>query len=328
MKQFVMITLVALAAAISGKAQTAGSATVFSQDGEKFWVVVNGIKQNASPQTNVKITGLDQPGYKFKIIFDDETIKSIDQNIMTQDVDGKFNDVTYVVKKGKNGYVMRVNSFQPASGNTSAENGQVSMPYSTSEPKSNTSGSGTTSGTTTTVTQQTTTSQNPNGNAAIGIGINDPSLGVNFNMNVNTTGMNTTGNSTMTTTTTTTTTHSSSSNTMETASNVPPVKEEKEGCRMPMNAADFNAAKKSVEAKSFEESRLQVAKQFTKANCLTCAQVKEVLALFSFEQSKLDFAKFAYDYTTDKNKYYTINDAFTFESSITELDNYISSKSK
>ena len=56
------------------------------------------------------------------------------------------------------------------------------------------------------------------------------------------------------------------------------------------------------------------------------SQVKEVMGLFSFEESKLEFAKFAYDRTTDKNNYYIVNDAFDFEASIEALDNYIKSK--
>ena len=54
-------------------------------------------------------------------------------------------------------------------------------------------------------------------------------------------------------------------------------------------------------------------------------QVKELLMLFTFEESKLDIAKYAYNHTYDIGNYYKLNDAFTFESSTDELNKYINS---
>jgi hypothetical protein len=48
------------------------------------------------------------------------------------------------------------------------------------------------------------------------------------------------------------------------------------------------------------------------------------MLLFTFENNRLDFAKFAYAYTFDTGNYYLVNDAFTFETSIDELNAYIS----
>lgn len=47
------------------------------------------------------------------------------------------------------------------------------------------------------------------------------------------------------------------------------------------------------------------------------------MLLFSFEDTRLDLAKYAYGYTFDIGNYYQINDAFTFSSSIDELNSYI-----
>jgi hypothetical protein len=47
------------------------------------------------------------------------------------------------------------------------------------------------------------------------------------------------------------------------------------------------------------------------------------MTLFDFENTKLDFAKFAYDRTYDRANYYKVNDAFEFESSIEDLNRYI-----
>jgi len=43
---------------------------------------------------------------------------------------------------------------------------------------------------------------------------------------------------------------------------------------------------------------------------------------FSFEDTKLEFAKYAYERTYDIGNYYKLNDAFSFESSIEELNEY------
>ncbi|MBK9515283.1 MAG: DUF4476 domain-containing protein, partial [Flavobacteriales bacterium] len=47
---------------------------------------------------------------------------------------------------------------------------------------------------------------------------------------------------------------------------------------------------------------------------------------FSFEDSKLDFAKYAYDRTYDIGNYFKVNDAFTFESSMDELNEFIQAR--
>ncbi len=93
-----------------------------------------------------------------------------------------------------------------------------------------------------------------------------------------------------------------------------------------MSASDFQSAKSSIASKSFDDTKLTIAKQVIGANCLFCSQVKEVMLLFSFEATRLDFAKFAYPYVYDQGNYFKMNDAFTFESTIDELNSYINGK--
>jgi hypothetical protein len=59
---------------------------------------------------------------------------------------------------------------------------------------------------------------------------------------------------------------------------------------------------------------------------MTTAQVSQIMALFSFEDSKLDFAKFAYGRTYDLSNYFMVNNAFTFSSSVDELNDFIQSQ--
>lgn len=98
------------------------------------------------------------------------------------------------------------------------------------------------------------------------------------------------------------------------------------GCAMPMSSSEFDDARKSVADKSFEETRLTLAKQIGRDRCFTTDQVKQMMGVFSFEESRLDFAKWAYERTHDKGNYYKVNDAFSFSSSIDELNEHIQSR--
>jgi hypothetical protein len=98
------------------------------------------------------------------------------------------------------------------------------------------------------------------------------------------------------------------------------------GCAMPMSQTEFNDARKSIESKSFEDSKMTTAKQVGRDRCFTTDQVKGIMGLFSFEDTKLEFAKYAYERTHDIGNYFKVNDAFTFESSIDDLNRYIQSR--
>jgi len=91
-----------------------------------------------------------------------------------------------------------------------------------------------------------------------------------------------------------------------------------------MNDLDFSGLKASIDRISFDSSKLSMAQQAASSNVLTSVQVFEILELFTFESTKLSFAKYAYPFVYDPNKYYIVNNAFTFSSSIESLNNYIS----
>jgi len=97
------------------------------------------------------------------------------------------------------------------------------------------------------------------------------------------------------------------------------------GCPYPMGQSDFESAKQTISSKGFDESRLTIAKQIIGSNCMLCSQIKELMKLMSFEETKLDLAKFAWNHNLDKGNYYKLNDAFSFESSIEELNTYTQS---
>ena len=96
------------------------------------------------------------------------------------------------------------------------------------------------------------------------------------------------------------------------------------GCPYPISPYNFTALKNTISTKSFEDSKLLIAEQLIASNCLLSLQVREIMMLFSFEDSKIQIAKYAYNYTFDIGNYFKVNDAFTFENSIGELNTYIS----
>ena len=95
------------------------------------------------------------------------------------------------------------------------------------------------------------------------------------------------------------------------------------GCNWPMDESQFSDAMRSVSSKSFDDDKLTMATQITGSNCLTAEQVKRMMMELDFEDTKLEYAKFAYDKTFDIGNYYKLNDAFDFSSSIDELNEYI-----
>jgi len=90
-----------------------------------------------------------------------------------------------------------------------------------------------------------------------------------------------------------------------------------------MNPQDYEEVCQLISEESFDSSKLTVAEQVVSSNPMTASQILGICKLFSFESNKLSFAKFAYTYCVDKNKYYLLNEAFSYESSKRELNEFI-----
>lgn len=96
--------------------------------------------------------------------------------------------------------------------------------------------------------------------------------------------------------------------------------------RSAMDNSTFEQLKQTLKRESFDDNRMKIARQVIGVNFVNTAQVKEMMGLFSFEKNRLEIAKFAYDYTTDKGNYFILYDAFSFSSSKEELMNYIQNR--
>ncbi len=294
----------------------------FTENGEAFIIFLNGVNQNPSPQTNVKITDLNAVNYHVKIVFNDKSLGEIDKNIFFN----KGKETSYAVKQNKKGvYTLKFRGEVPIAQAPQTSNNQNVVKYTTTPAASST---------TVTYTETTTsTSNNDDDNqSSVNINISGDDSGVNFNLKVpkDATTNQASSNTTTTYTTTTTTTSSSSSNINQSqgttqTGNVSNYNG-KTGCNVPMTQADFLSAKQTIASKDFEDSKLTIAKQITSSNCLLASQVKDIMKLFDYEESKLEYAKSAYSHTYDIGNYFKVNDAFEYESSIDELNEYINSQ--
>lgn len=82
----------------------------------------------------------------------------------------------------------------------------------------------------------------------------------------------------------------------------------------------------AINEESFSSSKMNIAKQATRNRLISSSQVAQIAGLFSFESDRLAFAKYAYNFTYDKNNYYLVNSVFSFNSSKNELNQYIMQK--
>ena len=92
--------------------QLTGNLTIFSESGDKFYLVLNGEQQNDVPQTNVRIEDLNQPYYSTRIIFEDNRISDIVKNLQVTDMTGAYMDVTYKIQRA--GARVELNYFSMA----------------------------------------------------------------------------------------------------------------------------------------------------------------------------------------------------------------------
>ncbi len=328
-----------IALSFSALSQQTANLVIFSDQGEPFYAFVNSVKQNETAMSNVKITDLPSEMARIRIVFEDESLGSLDRNFMLQ----FGHEITARIMQNRKGqYVLRpfgepvpisaapvvadqpviIYHAEPASAEPTPSR-PANIPVADEEVVQ-----------TTVVVTEGERPARPAGQGA-SIGINVDGVGISMDVNIN----DETGSMSSTTTTTTTTTTTSRQPSTRPQPADPVVVEEEVveplvpgysgpiGCSgFLMSDSQFEQAKKTISNQTFEDNKITVAKQISASNCLTTSQVKELLPLFTFEDSKLDFAKHAYDRTHDIGNYWMLNDSFTFSSSVDDLNRFIQSR--
>jgi hypothetical protein len=190
---------------------------IFSENGGKFYVFMNGVQQNNNPEANVKIMNIPGNGYQVRIVFQDNTIPNVTRNVPFDPEEPQ--EYTMVVKQDRKGkYSLKWFTQGPV--NNTIANGQFGVyfggtpvapavvatpaPAPTPAPTPNTNtntqytynqntqvtqpSQSSSSTTTVTTTTTTTTVTDQTGNVGINtqFGVNDGVTGeqVNFNLQV------------------------------------------------------------------------------------------------------------------------------------------------
>lgn len=90
-----------------------------------------------------------------------------------------------------------------------------------------------------------------------------------------------------------------------------------------MNNYDVDLLTESMRRKSFDNAKLDIAKQALSNQLILAEDAKKIMQQFTFENNRLDFAKYVYDKVYDQQNFYRIYDAFEFDSSINEMQRWL-----
>lgn len=99
--------------------------------------------------------------------------------------------------------------------------------------------------------------------------------------------------------------------------NIPPI------C---MNTQDFSDLHARVVDRMTDTDKLKLLQSVLKNRFISTEQAKQIIDWMSFESTKLEFAKWAYDNISDKNNYWKLESEFTFESTKSEFNEFLSGK--
>ena len=331
MKKSLLLFAAIILSGLGGIAQNY-NLVIFSEDGDPFYAIVNGIRQNDKPETNVRITGLNSEALSIRVEFKDPALPKLKQSMMGE---GGFEHTIRIKKSVKK--ELKLQYFGKVELAEAPKSGASTVAYHTSEntisenaePTHNSTGSNDNNHTTVTTTSTSTqVNSNPDN---VSLNINMGGAGINMNisgMDGNMNGVESTSSTTVTTKTTSSSSgvvsnnnQSASAKTTTKTQPVAPVT--KGGCSVAMTTTSFDQMKKSIADKPFSDTKMSTAKIATKNNCVSVSQVKQICALFSMDEEKLEYAKYAYDFCVDKGNYYQVSEAFSFSGTTDDFNKFL-----
>ena len=338
MKQLCLLLLVALSTQFVTAQKM--SAVVFSENGEKFTLYLNGVAQNEAPQSNVNLGELELEAYQARVDFEDPTLADFSNNYFM--LHPGFT-VSYMIKVNRKGnYVLRFQSETAYQDVIPVREPEIASPPAPHRPVIESEMTDIAVASETTTTTQTVTTTTKFGDSPseekVGVTMKAPGVDVTFGVDMDIDmdmdmgmdmGMDIDMGSEMTVTESITTTTTTSTSEVTTPRMTRPVEEgivPISGCYGPADGMSFGNLKRSIASKDFEDSKMTIAKQAIPKKCLTSSQIKELMIMMDFEDTKLELAKFAYDHVYDTDNYYVVNDAFEFELTIDDLMEYLETK--
>ena len=334
MKKSILLLSSLVLMALNTFSQNTYNLVMFAEDGDAFYVFANGIRQNDKPETNVKITGLTAQALSVRVEFENKALPQLKKNF-PMEVGYEY---TVRIKKDMKKQ-MKLQYFGQVALGEAPKSEASTVQYHTSENPStqyntsttdntatNSNNNSNTTVTTTSTSTHVNTNTNPNG---VAVNVNVNGLGINMNVNDPTFNDNATVHSTTSTTVTSSSSSSSSSpknpksNSNPTTMPVETSQPVASGCSSAMADASFQKMKKSVNDKPFSDTKMSTAKVATKNACLSTEQIKDICSLFSMDDDKLTYAKYAYAYCVDKANFYHVSEIFSFSTTTDELNEFI-----
>ncbi len=283
-----------------------GELEVFSELGETFTLYVNQMKQNAAPAPRVEVKDIQAGFYQVRVDFEDPSLADFAQNNVGIENGTRS---TFLVKLNRKGeYVLRMNGYAP----------MANTPSSMPPPAGYDAGA----------VDLGTVSPPANGQATMSVQANGGSSTESVSMNVNLGNMmqaaaGALGSVNVNVTTTTTTTTTDTGNWGGGWDDEPAAQPAAPAGPVAMSSMDFNDYLNAIRSKTFEDSKLSTAKAPLSGNYLTAKQIKQVMQVFTFEDTRLEFAIFAHSRCVDPSNYYQVYDAFEFELTIDDLQEAI-----
>lgn len=115
MKQIFILFLVC-GIAIFAHGQT-GSITIFSAEKDPFFLYLNGEQRNMRPDTEVRVSGLNQSFYQVKLVFANQSYQAISKsNVAVSDGEDNLMDAMYKVTRSGNSHRIKFYSINPPKG--------------------------------------------------------------------------------------------------------------------------------------------------------------------------------------------------------------------
>ncbi len=310
-----------------------GALTVFSEQGDSFFLYLNGEKQNETAQSNIRVENLDQLSYTVKIIFKDTKLNSITKtNVFVSDGDDVMMDATYKLSRTSWYPKLKFYGMNPVKSDYKAPAGLYVHRYGNKVQKT---GDGKISEPVKMPSQlPVVTIQQPSTDT---VKQTKPELVKEAaGKNVQLTKENKQAsekvavNNAATSKKTIPAEKKEMVNTVKKngATNAGLMIREPEGwiCQneWPMWKADFAMAKKKITEEKSETLKLASAKLLVNQSCLSCDEVAEIAGLLIQEDSRLEFVKFAFNHTIDFKNYGKVFRVLTSFKSKENLHQFIS----
>ncbi|PBQ32917.1 hypothetical protein CNR22_14415 [Sphingobacteriaceae bacterium] len=262
MKNKLLLLMGFLVTCMLGHSQTTMNLTLFSEDGDAFYVFVNGVKQNISAETHVKLVN-QLTSLNVRIEFENKNLQTLKQNMS---LDANREHIVKIGRDKKNKLKLR---YSGSVAITETAHYPTPETYHTAEEAPLESNS-----------NSDNHPVDPGFNTAY---ITDPSTTVQGTYSIH------------------------------------PISNTKYA----MNEGGFLKMKESIESKSFSDTKMSTAKVALQNSYLSVNQIKIIAGLFSMDEDRLDYAKYAYEHCVDKANYYQVGDVFKFSFTVDELNAFL-----